>query len=154
MYCEKCGKLNNDSAQYCVSCGNPLNFGDSAQPNRANNAGSVSNGGNVYQFNQNANTTSNAPNIKMSFDKKKVIGIVTVVLACLCLILPFCTWADVPLADNLYSYFGGSGSISSYSPVFICIYKRRKHRRWLFNILVNNFDFGNCGNGIESRIHY
>lgn len=115
MYCEKCGKLNNDSAQYCVSCGNPLNFGESTQPNGANNAEPVSNGGSVYQFNQNANTTSNAPNIKMYFDKKKVIGIVTVVLACLCLILPFCTWADVPLADNLYSYFGGNGSISSYS---------------------------------------
>ena len=147
MYCEKCGKLNNDSAQYCVSCGNPLNFGDSAQPNRANNAGSVSNGGNVYQFNQNANTTSNAPNIKMSFDKKKVIGIVTVVLACLCLILPFCTWAVVFVFRWKRKYF-------KLFPVFICIYKRRKHRRWLFNILVNNFDFGNCGNGIESRIHY
>lgn len=54
MYCEKCGKLNNDSAQYCVSCGNPLNFGESTQPNGANNAEPVSNGGNVYQFNQNA----------------------------------------------------------------------------------------------------
>lgn len=72
MYCEKCGKLNNDSAQYCVSCGNPLNFGESTQPNGANNAEPASNGGNVYQFNQNANTTSNAPNIKMSFDKKKL----------------------------------------------------------------------------------
>ena len=50
MYCEKCGKLNNDSAQYCVSCGNPLNFGESTQPNGANNAEPVSNGGNVYQF--------------------------------------------------------------------------------------------------------
>ena len=82
MYCEKCGKLNNDSAQYCVSCGNPLNFGESTQPNGANKAEPVSNGGNVYQFNQNANTTSNAPNIKMSFDKKKVAAtIVTTISA-------------------------------------------------------------------------
>lgn len=115
MYCEKCGKLNNDSAQYCVSCGNPLNFAESNQHNATNDFKTANNSANVYQFNQNQNNTNNNANNKMSFDKKKIIGIVTVVLACLCLILPFCTWADVPMADTLYSYLGGSGSISSYS---------------------------------------
>lgn len=153
MYCEKCGKLNNDSAQYCVSCGNPLNFGESTQPNGANNAEPVSNGGNVYQFNQNANTTSNAPNIKMSLIRKSYRNCD----CCACLSVSYTSVLHLgrcTVGGQFVFVFRWKRKYFKLFPVFICIYKRRKYRRWLFNILVNNFDFGNCRNGIESRIHY
>lgn len=87
MFCKKCGKENSESTKFCSSCGAPMN--------EEHDDFSLK---------------------KMSDkDKSKIAIVISIILSVVSVILPFCTWANVPIADNLYSLFGGKESISSYS---------------------------------------
>ncbi|MEE0859407.1 MAG: zinc ribbon domain-containing protein [Acutalibacteraceae bacterium] len=109
MYCNNCGSQNPDNSKFCANCGakfEPQNVAPNSMPISNNIQNNIPN-----------SIPNNTPN--SNYVKRPTLAgillIISAVTAVFSAIMPFCTWADVPVADNIYSFFGGEGSISSYS---------------------------------------
>lgn len=105
MICKKCGKENTDNSKFCLSCGTPINEGQDKSPLK----------GNIFT------------------DRFKITLLVSVILSGIVIILPFCTWVNVPIANSIYSLFGGNENISNYS---------------LFSYTIAGNTYGNSFSGI------
>ncbi len=129
MYCKNCERQNPENAKFCANCGASFaqqNIESNAMPisNNMHNTipnnvpnGSMNNTPNINTNNTPSNIPNNRPN--SNYLKRPTLAglllIASAITAVLSAVMPFFTWADVPVADNIYSFFGGEGSISSYS---------------------------------------
>lgn len=87
MFCNNCGKQIEDGLKFCEGCG----------------ATQVQAG------------TANSFVKTLNLQAKSGLFYATVIIAAISVVLPFCKWIEVPLFNNLSSFFGGSSNVASYS---------------------------------------
>ncbi len=128
MYCKYCGKENEENTNYCIGCGAKLEKTSSevnaTSSNESSNSyvaqnehANQSTNSNYQKSNNNQFYFSNKQPLKSKLSNKlgkgQIMRYIAVVLSAICLILPFCTWLNVPVAQTIGSWFGLQDTIES-----------------------------------------